>query len=109
QIVKGPSGSRLMHPTPKFGFDLSGWLEVRVLVGYNGHWQRPGETQARFIVHEPAFNIWSIERADLIAGVGFVGQRFIAVRKALGKIERALIILIQLHGDMLQVSGAFGA
>ena len=49
-----------------------------------------------------------IELADAVARIGIVVQGLIAVRETLGNEERAMIVLVELHRDMLQVGRAFG-
>ena len=70
--------------------------------------QRPLQAQPRIVVHQPAFGAGRVELAHLVAGFGLVPQHLVAVREALRHVERAVVVLGQFDGDVLQVSGTFG-
>jgi hypothetical protein len=56
-----------------------------------------------------AFGARRLELTDLIARVGVVAQRLIAMREPLRHVECALIVFVQLDLNMLQIGRAFRA
>jgi len=77
-------------------------LPGAVLVRDDAHRERPLEGEAGIIEEQPAFHARCVELADLITGVRPVAQHLIAVGEALRDVERAVVVLVELYGDMLQ-------
>src|SRR5882757_6634297 len=95
------------HTAPELWLDVIQQLELLVLVRNHCDRQWPLKAEARIVVHEAALILRRIEPADLIARLRVVTQRLITVRKTVWYIESAPALLVQLDGNVLQVSRAF--
>ena len=98
----------LAHAPFDFGSLFGQQLPDCVLLRNHRHRQRPLQSQPRIVVHQPAFGAGRVELADLVARLGLVPQHLVAVREALRHVERAVVVLAQLDGDVLQVGRALG-
>src|SRR5262245_51515310 len=68
-----------------------------VLVRHDGHRQRPTECQPRVVVAERPLVRRAVELTNLVAGLGLVGQHLVAMGEPLRDIQRAVVVLAQLH------------
>src|SRR4051794_28370258 len=59
-------------------------LPATVLLGDLADRQRPGEAEPGVVVCQAALGVGGVELADLVAGLGFVLERLVAVAEALG-------------------------
>src|SRR2546425_4336616 len=97
------------HTLLHFGFLSVQQRIYLILVGDHAHRQRPLESQAGIVVQQTAFEARSVELAHLIAGFGLVLEGLISMREAFRHIQGAIIVLVQLDGNMLEVGRAFRA
>src|SRR3954466_5643011 len=97
------------HPAFHFAFDLREVLPRRVLRRHHADRQRPAEPQARVDRREAALLAGRVELAHLVAGLGAVLERLVAVREPLRHVQRAVVVRRELDGDVLQVGRALRA
>ena len=71
--------------------------------------QRPGEPEPRVVVREPALGLGSVELADLVARLRLVHERLVAVREALGDVQRPPFSSFSSTRHALQVRRALRA
>ena len=57
----------------------------------------------------PPSALWRIELSDLVTRLGVVRERLVAVRKALGHVDRATVFRAQFDFDVLQDKSGFRA
>ena len=70
----------------------------------SGHFER----QTRIVVREPALGLGSVELADLVARLGVVDERLVAVREPLRHVERPAVLGAELGRDVLEEGRALG-
>src|SRR6185369_7356734 len=92
-VVRSSEGHALLE----LGLDFHERLPSVVLVRDDREWERPAQTQGRIIVHQAAFDARRVELADLIARLGFVFERLVAVGEALRYVQRSTIVRAELH------------
>src|SRR4051794_31211875 len=97
------------HLSLQLALDLVEALPGLVLVGDPGHRQRPGEPEPRIVPGEPPLRSGRVELAYLVARLGAVFERLVAVAETLGNVERAVDVGGQLDRDALQESRALRA
>src|SRR6266513_2314488 len=100
---------RCAHALPELWLDFIQEFPLPILFGDGRNGQRPGQAETRIAVAKASFSAGCVELTDLIAGIGVVSKGLIAVREPFRHVQRAIVVLGELHRDMLQVSGAFRA
>src|SRR5262245_20723673 len=68
--------------------------------------QRPRKSEARIGVVQTALGARGVELSDLIAHVGLVAQRLVAVREPLRHVQPGEVVLGELHRDVLEIRRA---
>ena len=80
-----------------------------VLVGDQRHRLRPRDGERRVVVAQAALAAGRVELAHLIADLGAVSERLVAVREHGRHVQRAAVILVELDGEVLQVGRRVGS
>src|SRR5258708_9366105 len=94
------------HLAPHFRLDLGERLPGRVLRRDHGNLQRPLELQPGIERRQAALRFRSVELAYLVAGLGLVLERLVAVRETFRHVERPVVAGAELHRDGVEASRA---
>src|SRR4051812_4648602 len=106
-MIMFPPCERLdLHPAFELGLDLIEPLPGLVLVGNVGDRQRPLQPEPRVVPREAAFARRGVELAHLVARLGSVLERLVAVAKPFRDVEAAVVVRRQLDGDVLEIRRA---
>src|SRR5436190_23357023 len=100
---------RYAHALTELWLDFIQEFPLPILYGDSRNGHRPGQAETMIAVAKASFSAGCVELTDLIAGIGVVSKGLIAVREPFRHVQRAVVVLGELHRDMLQVSGAFRA
>src|SRR5882672_1098352 len=107
QVGAVPSATRLdAHFTLQFRLDLIQGQPAAVLGRHLADRKRPAQPEPAIVVQEAAFGRRRVELADLVAGLGLVGEHLVAMRKPLGHVERAVVVGGELDSDVIQIGRA---
>src|SRR5258708_37018262 len=94
------------HLALHFRLDLGERLPGGVLRRDHGNLQRPLELQPGVERRQAALGFRSVDLAYLVAGLGLVLERLVAVRETFRHVERPVVAGAELHRDGVQESRA---
>ena len=80
-----------------------------VLLGDLGGLQRPAQAEVGIERRQAALLVGRVELADLVGRLGAVLEHLVAVREALGHVQRAAVLRAQLDRDVLEERRALRA
>ena len=95
--------------TLELGLDLVEVLPFGVLGRHFTDRKRPRQPEPRIGVVQTALHAWRVELSHLIACLGRVLEDLVAVREALGHVERPVVVRAELDGDVLEIRRTLGA